>query len=104
MQDTGKEKREPPPRRGCGGRRRRLGAGAGREPKRASGQAVGQRAAQPAPRSAASVRAVHPTPGSVPRAARISRRGAGADRTLPPPAAARGRPLGAEPPPSSAGN
>lgn len=49
VQDTGKEKREPPLRRGCGGRRRRLAAGTGREPERARGQAVGQRAVQPAP-------------------------------------------------------
>lgn len=57
VHDTGKEKPEPLPHRGCGVRRRRLGAGAGWEPERATGEAAGPRAAQPALPSSASVSA-----------------------------------------------
>lgn len=57
MHDTGKEKPEPLPHRSCGVRRRRLGAGAGREPERATGEAAGPRAAQPALPSSDSVSA-----------------------------------------------
>uniref|UniRef100_A0A7N5JEQ0 Glutamate--cysteine ligase n=1 Tax=Ailuropoda melanoleuca TaxID=9646 RepID=A0A7N5JEQ0_AILME len=57
VHDTGKEKPEPLPHRSCGVRRRRLGAGAGREPERATGEAAGPRAAQPALPSSDSVSA-----------------------------------------------
>lgn len=91
MHDTGKEKREPLSQRGCGVRRRRLGAGAGR----ARAEAAGPRAVQPALPSSASgsARGAGPlgrSPGRQgPRAGSLS----GADPTLPPPL----RPAGAPP-------
>lgn len=54
VHDTGKEKRDPQRRRGCGVRRCLLRARAGRELEQARDEAAGPRAAQPALLSSAS--------------------------------------------------
>lgn len=99
MRDTGTERREPLRHRGCGVRRRRLGAGAGEGP---GCQAESRPTCPPA--LSLRAREVRCTPGSVTWAVRTPRRRAGPDRTgpdwtLPLPTAALERPPGAELPP-----